>query len=98
VDARITWATASNPFFLTGLTASQFCAVPSNYGHNTPLDCSSNPDFSTPTTTVFGYAVENSFIGTGSGTYESGIDNWCVVLVGAVGTGSSRPPGCNGSY
>jgi hypothetical protein len=90
VDTRKTWKTAPNPYFLTGLTASQFCAI------NTTSDCSSHPDFGPGTTTVFGYAVENSFIGTGSGTYESGIDNWCVVLVGAVGTGSSGHPGCGG--
>jgi hypothetical protein len=92
------WAREPNPFFHTGLTASQFCAVPSNFSDFVPLDCSSNPNFSTPATTVFGYTVGTSFLGgPHGGTSVSGIDNWCVVLVGASGaplTGSG--PGCQG--
>src|ERR1022692_1400160 len=90
------WAKEPNPFFHTGLTASQFCAVPSNYSDFVPLDCSSNPSFSTPETTVFGYTVGTSFLGgPHGGTEITGLDNWCVVLVGASGPGGSGP-GCDG--
>jgi hypothetical protein len=91
------WADEPNPFFHTGLIASQFCAVPPNASDFVPLDCNSNPDFSNPaTTTVFGYTVGTSWLGgPKGGPYETGIDNWCVVLVGASGPGGSGP-GCQG--
>jgi hypothetical protein len=97
VNAGKTWTTAPNPYFVTGMTASQFCAIPSNVGQNNFPSCSLNPDFSNPTTTVFGYTVESSFLtGPGGGTYGSGIDNWCVVLIGASGPGGTKEK-CGGS-
>jgi hypothetical protein len=99
IVAHTAWADEPNPFFHTGLVASQFCAVPPNASDSVPLDCNSNPDFSTPTTTVFGYSVGASFQGGSPhgppGVFETGIDNWCVVLVGASGPGGSGP-GCQG--
>jgi|ERR1035438_1990262 hypothetical protein len=96
--AHTAWANEPNPWFHRGLTASQFCAVPSNFSDFVPLDCSSNPNFSTPETTLFGYTVGASFLGGPiAGTDVTGIDNWCVVLAGASGaplTGSG--PGCQG--
>jgi len=95
-SAGTAWADEPNPWFHRGLTASQFCAVPSNWSDFVPLDCSSNPSFSTPETTVFGYAVGTSFLGgPGKDNGVMGIDNWCLVLVGASGPGGSGP-GCDG--
>ena len=96
VSAGDTWQVAPNPYFTTGLIASQFCRIPSNISYTTPLDCSSHPDFSNPTLpTVFGYAIGNSFIGTKTVTEHSGIDNWCVVLNNASAPGGSGR-GCGG--
>ena len=91
-----TFITAPNPFFTTGLTASQFCKIPSNADYGNDIDCSQNPNFSSSTQqTWFGYVVGNSFTGTGTGTYKTGIDNWCVVLDGASGPGGTGR-GCRG--
>ena len=95
-----TWTTLPNPYFTTGLTAANFCAIPPNAGYNTPPNCSQNPDFSSPSmTTTFGYSVGNSFGPRGSVTYpNTGIDNWCVVIYGTSGTPGpgAAPPGCGG--
>jgi hypothetical protein len=91
-----TFAAAPNPFFTTGLTATQFCKIPSNAGYGNDIDCTQNPNFSSSTQqTVFGYVVGNSFTGNGSGKYKTGIDNWCVVLDGASGPGGMGR-GCRG--
>jgi hypothetical protein len=96
VNTGNNWGISPNPYFETGLISTQFCEIPSNISYSNPVNCSSNPVFNSPTqTTLFGYAVGNSFIGTGTATYRSGIDNWCVVLNGASGPGGSGR-GCNG--
>jgi hypothetical protein len=97
IAGKTAWADEPNPFFHTGLIASQFCAVPPNASDFVPLDCNSNPDFSNPAlTTTFGYTVGTSWLGgPKGGPFETGIDNWCVVLVGASGPGGSGP-GCQG--
>ncbi len=86
------WGNGSNPYFATGLLASDFCKVPATLTTSIPdhlLDCTSHPDFSNPAmSTQFGITVENSFgTGPGSTSYSSGIDNWCVQLQKPVGTG-----------
>ncbi len=91
-----TFATAPNPYFVTGLTGSDFCRIPPNISASNPLDCSSNPDFISSTAqTLFGYVVANSFSGTGTGHYVTGLDNWCVVLDGASNPGGVGR-GCRG--
>jgi hypothetical protein len=93
---KTAWADEPNPWFHRGLTASQFCAVPSNMSDSVPPNCALNPSFNTTQTTVFGYTVGTSWLGGPKGTTEvTGIDNWCVVLVGASGPGGSGP-GCDG--
>lgn len=90
------WGIGPNPYFTMGLTASQFCRIPSNANYGNDIDCTSNPDFSNPAQqTVFGYVVGNSFSGHGKGKYKTGIDNWCVVIDGASGPGGAGRP-CKG--
>jgi len=93
-----TFAAAPNPYFTTGLVASQFCKIPTNANYGNDIDCTQNPNFSSSTQqTVFGYVVGNSFTGSGSGIYKTAIDNWCVVLDGPSGPGSVGR-GCRGIY
>ena len=71
-----TWS-ANGVFGMTNLTPSSFFLVNS--------DLSLGPALSTFSGTMeFGYLVANSFIGTGSASYQSGIDNWSVTLNNAA--------------
>jgi hypothetical protein len=98
IQHPLTWANAPNPFFQQGLTASDFCRIPINANYGNDIDCTSNPDFSNPAQpTEFGYVVGNSFSGRGPVRYQTGMDNWCVVLDGASGPGGVGR-GCKGVY
>jgi hypothetical protein len=95
------WANGQNPFSGTNLNSGNFCEVTNPLGTvyaDHFLDCSHNPVFNSATqVSVFGFAVANSFTSNGNtGSYASGIDNWCVQLKKAVGTaGAGQSKRCH---